>query len=121
MKALNFYSSKHHTQLISHRKTCTIRLGDKTDKYQPGAIVWVTVGPRFAPRKKVFTALLDRVVVKSIEELTQDDLHGENPDMSSINELLIFMNTIYDKVITPSDVVTVVYFSEIMDKNAVLP
>lgn len=115
MRALNFYSSNYHIQLVCRRKTCTIRLGDKTDKYTEGDIVWVTVGPRFQPRKKIFTAMLDRVLVKPIEDLTLQDLQGENPDISSVDEVLAFMSTIYNKTITPSDVVTVVYFSEIIE------
>ena len=45
MRALNFYSSTYHNQLICRRKTCTIRMGDKTDKYAEGDIVWVNFDP----------------------------------------------------------------------------
>ncbi len=37
--ALNFYSPVVEAQLRSHRKTATIRLGDKSRKYQKGMIV----------------------------------------------------------------------------------
>ena len=37
--ALNFYSPIVEAQLKSHRKTATIRLGDKSRKYQKGMIV----------------------------------------------------------------------------------
>ena len=53
MKALNFYSSNYHVQLVCRRKSCTIRFGDKRSKYQEGDIVWVTVGKRFHQRKKI--------------------------------------------------------------------
>lgn len=115
MRALNFYSSNYHSQLVCRRKTCTIRLGDKTSKYSEGDIVWVTVGKRFAQKKKIYTALLDRVLVKSIAELSMDDLQGENPDITNIKDLLVFMQSIYDKSLTPSDIVTVIYFSEIIE------
>jgi hypothetical protein len=47
MYALNFYSEYYEEALRTGRKTVTIRLGDKTDKYKAGMIVWVTIGPRF--------------------------------------------------------------------------
>lgn len=115
MRALNFYSSNYHSQLVCRRKICTIRLGDKTNKYSEGDIVWVTVGKRFSQKKKIFTAVIDRVLVKPISQLTMDDLHGENPDLTSVDDLLVFLQSIYDKTLTSSDVVTVVYFSEIIE------
>ncbi|MGL5511986.1 MAG: ASCH domain-containing protein [Sporomusa sp.] len=115
MKALNFYSSNYHRQLVCRRKICTIRLGDKTNKYSDGDIVWVTVGNRFSPKKRIYTAVIDRVLVKSISQLTQDDLRGENPDLTSVDEILVFLQSIYDKVLTCNDIVTVVYFSEIIE------
>jgi len=115
MKALNFYSSNYHRQLVCRRKICTIRLGDKTNKYSDGDIVWVTVGNRFSPKKRIYTAVIDRVLVKSISQLTQDDLRGENPDLTNVDEILVFLQSIYDKVLTCNDIVTVVYFSEIIE------
>ena len=47
--ALNFYSPVVEAQLRSHRKTATIRLGDKSRKYQKGMIVAVLVGRVTAP------------------------------------------------------------------------
>lgn len=115
MRALNFYSSNYHSQLVCRRKTCTIRLGDKTQKYAEGDIVWVTVGKRFAQKKKIYTAAIDRVLVKPICQLTADDLQGENPDLESVDDLMVFLQSIYDKPLTPHDIVTVVYFSEIIE------
>ena len=115
MRALNFYSSTYLNQLICRRKTCTIRMGDKTDKYAEGDIVWVTVGKKFAQKKKIYTAMIDRVLVKNISELTQDDLKGENPDIDSIKAIVPFLESIYNKKIQESDTVSVVYFSEIIE------
>ena len=58
MLALNFYTDLYGEALKKGRKSATIRLGDKSDKYQTGQIVWVTVGQRFARRKKMFCAIL---------------------------------------------------------------
>ena len=54
MRALNFYSSQHHEQLLTRRKKCTIRLGDKTGKYSEGDIVWITSGRRYKQKEKIF-------------------------------------------------------------------
>ena len=115
MRALNFYSSTYHNQLICRRKTCTIRMGDKTDKYAEGDIVWVTVGKKFAQKKRIYTAMIDRVLVKNISELTQDDLKGENPDIDNVRDGIAFLEGIYNKKILESDTVSVVYFSEIIE------
>jgi hypothetical protein len=115
MRALNFYSSNYHSQLICRRKTCTIRRGDKTHKYNEGDIIWVTVGKRFAQKKKIYTAVIDRVLVKPISQLTKEDLQGENPEIVNVDDLMIFLQSIYDKTFTLSDTVTVVYFSEIIE------
>ena len=115
MKALNFYSSNYHVQLVCRRKSCTIRFGDKRSKYQEGDIVWVTVGKRFHQRKKIYAAVIDRVLVKPIGQLTREDLQGENPDIASVEELTRFLEGVYERSIAPDDTVTVVYFSDIIE------
>ncbi len=44
MFVLNFYSPIFIDQLKRGRKTATIRLGDKGNKYRKGEVVLVTVG-----------------------------------------------------------------------------
>ena len=90
-------------------------MGDKTDKYAEGDVVWITVGKKFAQKKKIYTAMIDRVLVKEIAELTHADLQGENPDIDSINDVITFLESIYNKKIQPSNLVSVVYFSEIIE------
>ena len=63
---LNFYSAVFVDQLKRGRKTATIRLGDKSDKYERGQVVWITVGFRHSPREKIFTAVIDDVEVKRV-------------------------------------------------------
>jgi len=55
MHALNFYSPLVVDQLKSHRKTATIRLGDKSDKYKKGEIVQVLCGPASARARRCST------------------------------------------------------------------
>lgn len=59
--------------------------------------------------------MIDRVLVKNISELTQDDLKGENPDIGNIMDVVTFLESIYNKKIQESDTVSVVYFSEIIE------
>ncbi|MGE5591872.1 MAG: RNA-binding protein [Bacillota bacterium] len=115
MKALNFYSTVYHGFLVCRDKTCTIRLGDKTGKYSEGDVALVTYGERFRKRKKVFTAVIDRVTVKTIGELTDRELQGESPDMHTPQDALDFLSRIYDRQLHLDDTVTVVHFSEITD------
>ena len=50
MQVLNFYSTVFADQMKRGRKTATIRLGDKARKYEPGQVVWITVGYQHSPR-----------------------------------------------------------------------
>lgn len=115
MKALNFYSSVYHGFLVSRDKTCTIRLGDKRYKYEDGDVVLVTYGDKYKRRKKVFTAVVDKVVVKKIGDLTPEELQGENPEMRTPQDCIDFLRQIYSVPISMDSEVTVVFFSEIAD------
>src|SRR5919199_5797936 len=74
MYALNFYSPMVADQLRSHRKTATIRLGDKSRKYRKGMIVQVLAGTRYSPRLKIFDAVIDKVEVKQLGELSPREI-----------------------------------------------
>lgn len=115
MHALNFYSSVYHGRLVCRKKNCTIRLGDKRSKYGEGDVVLVTYGDRFCKRKKVFTAVIDRVAVKKVRELDADDLRGENPDMGTPQEAAELLSRIYQRPVGLDDQVSVVYFSEVTE------
>lgn len=113
MFALNFYPELYDDLLLSCRKTATIRLGDKSDKYEAGMVVWITVGPRFGRRQKLFTAILDRVESKPISELSPRDIERENPELRTHDEIIGLLSRIYSEFITPAHLVTVIYFSRI--------
>lgn len=115
MFALNFYSDLYGDVLRNNRKTVTIRLGDKSDKYKTGMIVWVTVGPRFGRRQKLYSAILDRVEVKKIADLSPRDIERENPEFRTHDEVIEMMSRIYGDLITPDHHVTVIYFSRVDD------
>jgi len=115
MFALNFYSELYGDMLRKARKTATIRLGDKTDKYRSGQLVWITIGRRFGPRQKLFTAIIDEVVVKPAGELTTREVQKENPEMRLPEEVMTLLSRIYDRVVTPLDQVTVISFSPVWE------
>lgn len=113
--AINFYTELYGDVLRKGRKTITIRLGDKSQKYEAGQLVWITVGRRFGPRQKLFTAIIDDVSVKSISDLTRRDVEKENPEFRHHDDVITLLSRIYDKTVTPFDLVTVIQFSRVSE------
>jgi hypothetical protein len=113
---LNFYSPVFVDQLRSGRKTATIRLGDKSRKYKRGQVVWITVGYRHQPREKIFAAVIDDVEVKKVEELSPRDIEHDNPEFRRREETVDFLATIYTRPISDEDTVTVIRFSQIVER-----
>jgi hypothetical protein len=115
---LNFYSPVFIDQLKRGRKTATIRLGDKSKKYDRGQMVWVTVGYRHGPREKIFSAVIDDVEVKRVEELSPRDIEHDNPEFRRLDETVNFLEQIYGREIAQDDTVTVIRFSQIVERPA---
>jgi hypothetical protein len=113
--ALNFFSPAFVDQLRRGRKTATIRLGDKSRKYERGHVVWITVGQQHSPREKIFSAVIDDVDVKRVKELSPRDIEHDNPEFRRVEEMISFLEQIYGKAITMEDTVTVVRFSQIVE------
>ncbi len=113
MLALNFQSEFHEKLLIERKKNYTIRLDDVSGIYLENSVVWITVGKKYAPKRKLFTAYLDRVKVKRFAELTRDDLAHQNPEIKTVAELIANFEQLYQKTLTEDDLVTVIGFSEI--------
>jgi hypothetical protein len=113
---LNFYSAIFVDQLKRGRKTATIRLGDKSRKYKRGQVVWVTVGYRHNPREKIFAAVIDDVEVKKVEELSPRDIEHDNPEFRLLEDTIQFLEQIYSRPIAMDDTVTVIRFSQIVER-----
>ena len=113
MYALNFYSPLVADQLRTGRKTATIRLGDKSGKYKKGMIVQVLAGVRFSPREKVFEAVIDKVDVKRLGELSPREIEHDNPEIRRADEFAEFLGQLYNREVTEDDTVTVIRFSAI--------
>jgi len=113
MYALNFYSPVVADQLRTGRKSATIRLGDKSAKYKKGMVVQVLVGARFSPREKVFDAVIDKVEVKTLGELSPNEIEHDNPEIRRVEEMAQWLGTLYNRDVSESDLITVIRFSEI--------
>jgi hypothetical protein len=113
MYALNFYSPIVADQLRSHRKTATIRLGDKSPKYRKGMVVQVLVGVRYGPRERVFDAVIDKVDVKTLADLSPREIEHDNPEMRRPEDMALFLSQLYNREVRPDDTVTVIRFSQI--------
>ena len=114
MYALNFYSPIVADQLRSRRKTATIRLGDKSRKYKKGMVVQVLCGNRFSPRERIFDAVIDKVEVKTLGELSPREIEHDNPEIRRTDEMAHFLATLYNREVSSDDIVTVIRFSQIL-------
>ena len=112
---LNFYSAVFIDQLKRGRKTATIRLGNKTAKYERGQVVWITVGFRHSPREKIFAAVIDDVEVKKVKDLSPRDIEHDTPELRRLEDEVKFLEQIYGQAISPDDTVTVIRFSQIVE------
>jgi hypothetical protein len=115
--ALNFYSPIVEAQLRSGRKTATIRLGDKARKYQKGMVVSVLCGARYSPREHVFDAVIDKVDVKTIAELSPNEIEHDNPEMRSADDLCRWLGQLYNRDVSTESTVTLIRFSAIKTRN----
>jgi hypothetical protein len=114
MYALNFYSPMVADQLRTGRKSATIRLGDKSSKYKKGMIVQVLCGNRFSPRERIFDAVIDKVEVKTLGELSPREIEHDNPEIRRTDEMAHFLSQLYNREVAAEDTVTLIRFSQIL-------
>jgi hypothetical protein len=112
--ALNFYNPTVGDQLRSGRKTATIRLGDKSAKYRKGMIVTVLAGVRYGQRERIFDAVIDKVEVKQLRDLSPREIEHDNPELRRTDELAHFLGQLYNREVSEDDIVTVIRFSQIV-------
>jgi hypothetical protein len=101
-------------QLRTGRKSATIRLGDKSGKYKKGMVVKVLCGNRFSAREFVFDAVIDKVEVKTLGELSPREIEHDNPEIRRTDEMATFLGQLYNREVATDAVVTVIRFSQIL-------
>ncbi|MDR3590915.1 MAG: ASCH domain-containing protein [Negativicutes bacterium] len=115
MYALNFISPHNEKLLTARQKTATIRPGDISGIYSENSIVWITFGKKFGPKKKLYQAIIDRTLIKRFSDLTKADLNHQNPELTSVEELIELFEDIYEKKLNIDDLVTIIHFSEVKE------
>ena len=111
--ALNFYNPTVADQLRTSRKTATIRLGDKSAKYRKGMIVTVLCGARYGQRERIFDAVIDKIEVKALSDVSPREIEHDNPELRRTDELVRFLSQLYNREVSEDDIVTVIRFSQI--------
>ena len=76
-------------------------------------IVSVLCGVRYSPREKIFDAVIDKVEVKTLADLSPREIEHDNPEIRRPEEMASFLGQLYNREVAPEDVVTVIRFSEI--------
>lgn len=115
MQALNFSGSRCQFLLFNSNQMCTIRLGDKTDRYAEGDIVYIISEKKNIGKVRIYLAYIDKVIVKPVAQLTSQDLRGECPKLTNLEEFVSWFTDIYEQEICLTDLVTVIYFSEVIE------
>src|SRR5207245_6426180 len=103
--ALNVYTPMVADQRRTGRKSATIRLGDKSGKYKKGMVVQVLCGNRFSPRERIFDAVIDKVEVKTLGELSPREIEHDNPQIRRTDEMAHFLSQLYNRDVGAADVV----------------
>ena len=76
-------------------------------------VVSVLVGARFSPRQHVFDAVIDKVDVKTIGELSPNEIEHDNPEIRPTDELCKWLSQLYNRDVSSEDTVTLIRFSAI--------
>ena len=71
------------------------------------------VGARYGPRQHVFDAVIDKVEVKRLAELSPREIEHDNPEIRRPEEMAHFLGQLYNREVTEEDIVTVIRFSAI--------
>ena len=61
----------------------------------------------------IFTAVIDRVELKPLRELSQREIERDNPEFRRVEDTMQFLSQIYSRDVTMDDPVSVVHFSEV--------
>ena len=77
-------------------------------------IVTVLVGVRYGQREKIFDAVIDKVDVKQLRDLSPREIEHDNPEIRRSDELAHWLSQLYNRPVSEDDTVTVIRFSQII-------
>jgi hypothetical protein len=77
-------------------------------------VVTVLCGARYSAREKVFDAVIDKVEVKQLRDLSPREIEHDNPELRRADEFAHFLGQLYNREVTEEDIVTVIRFSQIV-------
>ena len=98
MYALNFYSPLVADQLRSRPQD-----GDDPARRQVGEVQeghgrrTCSCGARYGPREQVFDAVIDKVEVKRLGELSPREIEHDNPEIRRTEEMAHFLGQLYNR------------------------
>jgi hypothetical protein len=82
-------------------------------------VVQVLAGARYSPRERIFEAVIDKVDVKTLGELSPREIEHDNPEIRRTEEMANFLSQLYNREVTPDDTVTVIRFSQIVPPRGI--
>jgi hypothetical protein len=71
-------------------------------------------GVRFSPREHVFDAVIDKVEVKPLSDVSPREIEHDHPGIRHMDEMITFLGQLYNREIGPDELVTVIRFSQIL-------
>ena len=74
----------------------------------------VLVGVRYGQREKIFDAVIDKVEVKQLRELSPREIEHDNPEIRRPDEMARFLGQLYNREVAEDETVTVIRFSQII-------
>ena len=69
---------------------------------------------RYGPREKIFDAVIDKVEVKRLGDLSPREIEHDNPEIRRADEIAHWLGQLYNRPVTEDDTVTVIRFSGIL-------
>jgi len=110
VKILNFYPF-YEDLLETGKKTTTIRMGDKTTLFSIDDQVQISIGWNLDDICVIDNGVITSVYSKKISEIVKEDVIGESPDCQNIGAIKYVLSSIYRRVLTDSDLVTIIKWS----------
>ena len=105
--------------------TCTIRekpdtklaayLGEAIARKRADPSRVIAVGGCYAEaqRERIFDAVIDKVEVKALGELSPREIEHDNPQIRRVDEMLWFLSQLYNREVAEDEIVTLIRFSQI--------